>query len=54
MKVLYKLLFLASLCFFTSCYKQKACFENDIISGEIVENLGKEKGGNSINAEMTI
>lgn len=37
---------------FCACYKQKACFDNDIISGEIVENLGKEKGGNSINAEM--
>ena len=52
MKMSIKLFLFASLCFFTSCYKQKACFDNDIISGEIVENLGKEKGGNSINAEL--
>jgi hypothetical protein len=43
MKVLYKLLFMASLCFFTSCYKQKACFTSNLYSGDIKKVLGNCK-----------
>jgi hypothetical protein len=41
------LLFLASLCFFTSCYKQKACFNSNKHSGDIIQVLGNcKKDGN--------
>ena len=43
MKVLCKLLFLAFLCFFTSCYKQKACFTSNLYSGDIKKVLGNCK-----------
>jgi hypothetical protein len=47
MKVLYKLIFLAFLCFFTSCYKQKACFTSNLYSGDIKKVLGNcKKEGN--------
>lgn len=41
MKVLYQLLLFAILSFFSSCYKYKACFEDEIFSGEIVQELRK-------------
>jgi hypothetical protein len=40
MKVSIKLFLFASLCFFTSCYKQKACFTSNIYSGDIKKVLG--------------
>jgi hypothetical protein len=43
MKVFNMLLFLASLCFFTSCYKQKACFNSNKHSGDIIQVLGNCK-----------
>jgi hypothetical protein len=55
MKILYKSLFWASLCFLTSCYKQKACFTSNLYSGDIKKVLGNcKKGGGGDFAEIKI
>lgn len=47
MKVLNKLFLFASLCFLTSCYKHKACFNSNKQSGAIIQVLGNcKKDGN--------
>jgi len=43
MKMSIMLFLFASLCFFTSCYKQKACFTSNLYSGDIKKVLGNCK-----------
>ena len=43
MKMSIMLFLYASLCFFTSCYKQKACFTSNLYSGDIKKVLGNCK-----------
>ena len=47
MKMSIKLFLFASLCFFTSCYKQKACFTSNLYSGDIIQALGNCKRGDN-------